>query len=120
MKIARLRTTKDMTQAALALLCGTSQQQIAKIEGAAVDPRLSTLRRIADALGCEVRELFYTPQEFLSEIKKVIKEHRLEPENLWDLNEACQRKGGIPSYEPLWERIELIKGTVKLKEKKNE
>ena len=77
MKIAQIRKARGMTQTELASLCDTSQQQIAKIEGAVVDPRLSTLRRIAEALDCELHDLFFTPNEFLSQVQTVMEENDL-------------------------------------------
>jgi len=44
------RTELDLTQSELANRAGVSQPLIARIEGGDVDPRLSTLRRIVDAL----------------------------------------------------------------------
>ncbi|MFB6195764.1 MAG: CBS domain-containing protein [Haloplanus sp.] len=44
------RTSLELTQSALADMAGVSQPLIARIEGGDVDPRLSTLRRIVDAL----------------------------------------------------------------------
>ncbi|MFB6107525.1 MAG: CBS domain-containing protein [Haloplanus sp.] len=44
------RTALDLTQSALAEMAGVSQPLIARIEGGDVDPRLSTLRRIVNAL----------------------------------------------------------------------
>ncbi|QLG62321.1 CBS domain-containing protein [Halorarum salinum] len=44
------RTALDLTQAALAERAGVSQPLIARIEGGDVDPRLSTLRGIVEAL----------------------------------------------------------------------
>ena len=44
------RTSLDLTQSALADRAGVSQPLIARIEGGDVDPRLSTLRRIVEAL----------------------------------------------------------------------
>ena len=44
------RTTLELTQSALADAAGVSQPLIARIEGGDVDPRLSTLRRIVNAL----------------------------------------------------------------------
>ncbi|GAB6878739.1 CBS domain-containing protein [Halorubrum gandharaense] len=44
------RTTLGLTQSALADAAGVSQPLIARIEGGDVDPRLSTLRRIVNAL----------------------------------------------------------------------
>ncbi len=44
------RTTLELTQSELADAAGVSQPLIARIEGGDVDPRLSTLRRIVNAL----------------------------------------------------------------------
>ncbi|ADJ15747.1 CBS domain-containing protein [Halalkalicoccus jeotgali] len=44
------RIELDLTQSALAERAGVSQPLIARIEGGDVDPRLSTLRRIVEAL----------------------------------------------------------------------
>lgn len=44
------RKSLDLTQSSLAEAAGVSQPLIARIEGGDVDPRLSTLRRIVEAL----------------------------------------------------------------------
>jgi predicted transcriptional regulator len=44
------RTSLELTQSDLADRAGVSQPLIARIEGGDVDPRLSTLRRIVEAL----------------------------------------------------------------------
>ncbi|SFG77217.1 Predicted transcriptional regulator with C-terminal CBS domains [Halopelagius inordinatus] len=44
------RKALDLTQSSLAEMAGVSQPLIARIEGGDVDPRLSTLRRIVNAL----------------------------------------------------------------------
>ncbi|MFC7129412.1 CBS domain-containing protein [Haloferax chudinovii] len=44
------RNSLDLTQSKLADMAGVSQPLIARIEGGDVDPRLSTLRRIVEAL----------------------------------------------------------------------
>ncbi|RDI70417.1 CBS domain-containing protein [Halopelagius longus] len=44
------RKSLDLTQSSLAEMAGVSQPLIARIEGGDVDPRLSTLRRIVNAL----------------------------------------------------------------------
>ena len=44
------RTSLELTQSELAEMAGVSQPLIARIEGGDVDPRLSTLRRIVNAL----------------------------------------------------------------------
>jgi predicted transcriptional regulator len=119
MKIARIRKEKNLTQADLALSCETSQQQIAKIEGGIVDPRLSTIRRIAEALDCDLPELFYSRKEFLSEIIAVIQNNKIDLKKikLVQLNSLCASEKGIPAFDPLWEEIQIAKGSVSFKEK---
>lgn len=52
-----LRLKKGMSQAQLAQALGTSQSHIAKLEAGDPDPRLSTLRRLADVLELPLAEL---------------------------------------------------------------
>jgi putative transcriptional regulator len=112
MKIASVRKQKGITQAQLAHACETTQQQIAKIESGVVDPRLSTLRKIADALHCELEDLFYTRKDFLRQINSLIEEKHLNLHkmNLMDLNYLCAEERKIPTYHPFWEEI-TVKGT---------
>jgi len=120
MKIAKYRKQKNLTQTELAKSCETTQQQIAKIEGGIVDPRLSTLRAISDALGCELSELIYTRKEFLDEIKLVIQEEGLDLKKtkLTQLNALCAIKRDLPSFHPFWEDVQITKkGSVGFKEK---
>lgn len=117
MKIAQIRKQKGLTQSILAEKCATSQQQIAKIEGGVVDPRLSTLRRIANALQCEVSELFYSRSEFISQIEMLIKEFNLSTNDLslLYLNNLAAQESLLPTFHPFWEEIELVKGKVRFK-----
>jgi transcriptional regulator with XRE-family HTH domain len=46
-----------MTQRELAEAAGMGHDQISRIESGKVDPRLSTIERLAEALGVEAREL---------------------------------------------------------------
>lgn len=119
MKIAKYRKKKHLTQTDLAKSCKTSQQQIAKIEGGIVDPRLSTLMTIADALGCELRELLYTRKEFLTEINAVVREEKvdLKRTKLLQINALCASNADVPAFHPFWEEIEITKGSLKFKEK---
>src|SRR5437879_13085755 len=52
--IRALRAELHMTQAQLAKRAGVTQPHLARIETGKVDPQLSTLRRIFDALFCGV------------------------------------------------------------------
>ena len=60
------RTALDLTQSALADRADVSQPLIARIEGGDVDPRLSTLRRIVDALD-EVEAGVHRARELMNE-----------------------------------------------------
>ena len=56
-RVREERRRRLMTQDVLAATAGISQKQLSKIENDEVDPRFSTLRKLADALGVEPREL---------------------------------------------------------------
>ena len=51
-QIAEQRTARQLSQAELAALCGTTQSAIARLERGARPPRIDTLARIATALDC--------------------------------------------------------------------
>jgi len=120
MKMMQIRKKRGITQAELAELCHTTQQTIAKIEKGFVDPKLSTLHKIAEALNCEPGELLFSKAEFVSQINSVIKEHQvdLKKSKVIGLNAICANEKHIPSYHPYWERIVISNGLVKLKEEK--
>ncbi len=52
--VAAQRRTRSLSQRQLAELCATTQSAIARVERGRRPPRLDTLRRIADALDCEL------------------------------------------------------------------
>ena len=58
--VSEARAKSDITQAQLAKACGIDQSDISKIERGAANPSISTLARIAEALGCEL-EVHFTP-----------------------------------------------------------
>jgi transcriptional regulator with XRE-family HTH domain len=120
MKMMQLRKRKGITQAELAERCETTQQTIAKIEKGLVDPKLSTLNKIAEALDCELAELFFTKSEFVSQINSVIKEQNVDVKKskIIGLNYICASEKQIPSFHPYWEKIVISNGHVKLKEEK--
>lgn len=116
MKVLRLRKLRGMSQGRLADLCGTTQQQIAKIERDLVDPKLSTLRRLAEALECELADLFYSKKEFLSELNRIVKSEKLnlKKTTLLALNEKA-RRNGISSFHPYWELVEIKNNQLRMR-----
>jgi len=57
-KIKEIRTNKGLSQKEVALSVGIDQAQYSRIESGKVEPTLSSLEKIADALGIKVVELF--------------------------------------------------------------
>ena len=53
-KVAEQRMAKGLSQRELAELCGTTQSAIARLERGGRPPRIDTLRRIAEALDCDL------------------------------------------------------------------
>jgi len=53
-RVTEQRRARGLSQHELAGLCGTTQSAIARVERGARPPRLDTLRRIAEALDCEL------------------------------------------------------------------
>lgn len=118
MKIKALRKKTGLTQTELAKCCETTQQQIAKIENGIVDPKVSTLEKLADALQVDAKDLFYSRKEFLSLIESGIKELELSPgkHNLVDINYFMSRHKSLPSFHRYWEELEIHNTTLKYKE----
>jgi ribosome-binding protein aMBF1 (putative translation factor) len=53
-QVVEQRLARRLSQAELAGLVGTTQSAIARLESGGRPPRIDTLRRIADALDCEL------------------------------------------------------------------
>ena len=53
-----IRKRKKLTQQQLAEMCGVTQGSVCQWEQGAVLPRLKTLFRVADVLGCKVDDLW--------------------------------------------------------------
>jgi len=62
-KIIHYRKTKGITQETLSELTGLNVRTIQRIESGEVDPRLYTLKLIADALGVTLEELLPEPSQ---------------------------------------------------------
>jgi transcriptional regulator with XRE-family HTH domain len=61
-QVTRLRVKRGLTQQQLARLVGTHQSSIARLESGRIEPRLSFLRRVIEALGGRL-EVRVVPQE---------------------------------------------------------
>ena len=57
MRLRQLRKVKELTQEDLARKAGVTLGYIARLETGRHDPKLSTLRKLAKALGVSVAEL---------------------------------------------------------------
>ena len=55
--LRRIRTEQGKSQRALAAAAGITQAALFRIESGEADPRLSTLRKLAEALGVTVAEI---------------------------------------------------------------
>ena len=53
-QVADRRREQGLSQAQLAQLCDTTQSAIARLESGGRPPRIDTLLRIANALGCDL------------------------------------------------------------------
>jgi transcriptional regulator with XRE-family HTH domain len=53
-QVAEQRAARALSQKELADLCGTTQSAIARLESGGRPPKIDTLRRIAEALDCEL------------------------------------------------------------------
>jgi ribosome-binding protein aMBF1 (putative translation factor) len=53
-QVVQQRRSRELSQAELADLCGTTQSAIARLESGGRPPRIDTLLRIAEALDCEL------------------------------------------------------------------
>jgi transcriptional regulator with XRE-family HTH domain len=53
-QVAEQRRARQLSQAELADLCGTTQSAIARLESGGRPPRIDTLLRLAEALDCEL------------------------------------------------------------------
>ncbi len=53
-QVAFHRAARQLSQAELAVLCGTTQSAIARLERGLRAPRIDTLARVAEALDCSL------------------------------------------------------------------
>lgn len=120
LRIQQIRKLRGITQAELATDCDTTQQQIAKIESGQVDLKLSTLRRIATALNCQLPDLFYTEKQFYNDILSVVKSQKIDISKtpIIKLNSLCHHLALIPPLHPYWEKISIKNNKLHFQEEK--
>ncbi|MFR5263985.1 helix-turn-helix transcriptional regulator [Clostridium sp.] len=64
MKVKLLRISKHITQKELAKMVGISPATLVRIEKDRIDQiRVGTLKKVAEALGTTVKELFFSDEE---------------------------------------------------------
>lgn len=120
LRIQQIRKQRGITQAELARECDTTQQQIAKIESGLVDLKISTLRRIAKALSCQLPELFYTRKQFFTDVTSVVKSQKINigVTPIIKLNRLCFDVAQIPLLHPYWEQISVKNNKLCFQEEK--
>jgi len=56
--LRRLRKESQLSQEELSEKMGTAPSQVGRIERGVVNPTVSTLKVLSEALGCDIKELF--------------------------------------------------------------
>ncbi len=74
-RITYLRERRNLTQADLAKAAGVSQSTIAHIENGKKDPSLSTLKKIAEALGVHMAVLFASDTVHVFDMERLKKKY---------------------------------------------
>jgi len=65
-QVARLRIMRGLTQEQVAELVGTKQSSIARLESGNIQPRLSFLRRVVEALGGQLEVRIISQEEAMA------------------------------------------------------
>lgn len=112
-KIKALRKEKGLSQRQLGEKMGVKQQTIAQYEKATDQPKLSTVRKIAEALDVSISELVndwrqYTPEEIAADIESTAKKGLTHASSAYN--------GDNYTGEELEEIIEKIKTSSKAEE----
>jgi DNA-binding XRE family transcriptional regulator len=109
LRVMQIRKNLKITQTELALKCKTTQQTIAKIEQGVVDPKLFTLQKIAEALDCELTDLFYTREHFAADVNEIVKNLGLNLNKLSsvNLNHICWENAHISTFHPFWQKYKV-------------
>ena len=96
--LKQARTTKALSQAALAKLAGVPQSHISKIENTGVDLRLSSLTELARALDLE---LMLVPRKVVPAARSLIRQAQPTPISLTKpalRDDLAKEEGPRPAY----------------------
>jgi transcriptional regulator with XRE-family HTH domain len=117
LRVIQWRKAKGLTQGDLAEKCETTQQTIAKIEQGVVDPKVSTLEKIASALDCELVDLFYNKDSFAKDVNEVVERLKLNLAkiNSLNLNQLCWKEAYVPPFHPLWSQYKIKENKIYFK-----
>lgn len=123
-KIKEIRKQKGLTQKQLGDLCGIADSNIRKYENGKQNPKIETLQKIADALGCDIFDLTEIQAEPLSpeQEKELEAQNRADEKDIAKDIENIRQKlingaDGPLSYdgEPVPEEdAELLLGQIEL------
>lgn len=80
-RIRQIRLARDMTQQQLATAAGMSTRQLGVIENGKNAPQMATLRRIAEALGCDPADLVSPRTDLSADEAEVVAIMRRVPDD---------------------------------------
>jgi transcriptional regulator with XRE-family HTH domain len=103
-QIADWRRAKGFTQAQLESIAGLAHNALSRIENNQVSPRLTTIERIAAALGLSIEELqFRKPREVPTEVREESAEYLVNRLSVLDE----KRRGSIlKAFHTLLDQVE--------------
>jgi transcriptional regulator with XRE-family HTH domain len=77
--LARWRLVRGLTQEQLAERSGVGRMTIARIESIGGDPRVATARRVADALGVAIEDIFTADGKPSKALRAAERKHATRP-----------------------------------------
>ena len=114
-QVREIRKQRGLTQVQLAQRIKNSQKLITRIENEEVDPRLSTLRKIAQGLKCELSVQLVSPEPHRMSLESIAEEKAREWVMMSVANSAIELQR--PSEEVIEEEIHRVKSEMLLQHK---
>jgi predicted RNase H-like HicB family nuclease/DNA-binding Xre family transcriptional regulator len=112
--LVRLRRSRGLSQRALAVSSGVSPATIYELEtGRRPQPRPSTLRKLADALGVEVAELLEETSQEVADVGTFTAVYELTEDGWWVVS-VPEIPGAHSQGETLEEAREMIRDAVRM------